>query len=117
MSEVGLDPLLDFFAGTISGIAGLVVGYPFDTGNLTWNPEMTGKYRSTMHALATIIKEERFIGMYKGITSPLTNAALMNGLVFVLVRTACPVWVSPSSAFGPPILVLRLASHKPPSLP
>ncbi len=32
---------------------------------------MTGKYRSTMHALGTIVKEERFIGLYKGITSPL----------------------------------------------
>ncbi|KAK0188363.1 carnitine/acyl carnitine carrier [Armillaria mellea] len=83
MSEVELNPLLDFFAGTISGIAGLIVGYPFDTVKVRFqNPEMTGKYRSTMHALATIIKEERFIGMYKGITSPLATAALMNGLVF-----------------------------------
>ncbi|PBK60609.1 mitochondrial carrier, partial [Armillaria solidipes] len=82
-----LNPLLDFFAGTISGIAGLVVGYPFDTVKVRFqNPEMTGKYRSTMHALATIIKEERFIGMYKGITSPLATAALMNGLVFASYR-------------------------------
>ncbi|KAG7443923.1 mitochondrial carrier [Guyanagaster necrorhizus] len=84
---VELNPLLDFLAGTIGGIAGLVVGYPFDTVKVRFqNPEMTGKYRSTMHALTTIIKEERFIGMYKGITSPLATAALMNGLVFASYR-------------------------------
>ncbi|KAK0202319.1 carnitine/acyl carnitine carrier [Desarmillaria ectypa] len=82
-----MNPLLDFLAGTIGGIAGLVVGYPFDTVKVRFqNPEMTGKYRSTVHALATIIKEERFIGMYKGITSPLATAALMNGLVFASYR-------------------------------
>ncbi|SJL13921.1 uncharacterized protein ARMOST_17371 [Armillaria ostoyae] len=87
MTEVELNPLLDFLAGTISGIAGLVVGYPFDTVKVRFqNPEMTGKYRSTMHALGTIIKEERFIGLYKGITSPVTTAALMNGLVFASYR-------------------------------
>ncbi|KAK0501837.1 carnitine/acyl carnitine carrier [Armillaria luteobubalina] len=87
MTEVELNPLLDFLAGTISGIAGLVVGYPFDTVKVRFqNPEMTGKYRSTMHALGTIIKEERFIGLYKGITSPLATAALMNGLVFASYR-------------------------------
>ncbi|KAK0215080.1 carnitine/acyl carnitine carrier [Armillaria fumosa] len=87
MTEVELNPLLDFLAGTISGIAGLVVGYPFDTVKVRFqNPEMTGKYRSTMHALGTIIKEERSIGLYKGITSPLATAALMNGLVFASYR-------------------------------
>ena len=27
-----LDPTLDFLAGTIAGVSGLVVGFPFDTG-------------------------------------------------------------------------------------
>ena len=27
-----LDPTLDFLAGTVAGISGLVVGFPFDTG-------------------------------------------------------------------------------------
>lgn len=100
---VGLDPRLDFFAGTVAvcwsmvipnnntndrqGMAGLVVGFPFDTGmHVVWNskcltlhpvkvrfqnPEIARKYSSTFHAVTTIIKEERFIGLFKGITSPL----------------------------------------------
>ena len=30
--EPELDPTLDFFAGTVAGVSGLVVGFPFDTG-------------------------------------------------------------------------------------
>ncbi|KAK0452747.1 mitochondrial carrier domain-containing protein [Desarmillaria tabescens] len=109
MSEVELNPLLDFLAGTISGIAGLVVGYPFDTVKVRFqNPEMTGKYRSTMHALATIIKEERFIGMYKGITSPLATAALMNGLVFASYRFFMKIQLENSSSI-PTLTQIALA--------
>ncbi|KAF9012871.1 mitochondrial carrier [Hymenopellis radicata] len=89
MTEGGveLNPAIDFLAGTISGIAGLVVGYPFDTVKVRFqDPTMRGKYSSTMNALGTIIKEERFIGLYKGITSPLATTALMNGLVFASYR-------------------------------
>lgn len=125
VDAVELDPTLDFAAGTIagtsnvaavsefvalglgrdindlwlswccSGMAALVVGYPFDTGALylrlfcvdcplRWrvvfertvkvrfqNPATQSKYRSTFHAITTIVREERFLGLYKGISSPL----------------------------------------------
>ncbi|KAG6865645.1 hypothetical protein C0991_000564 [Blastosporella zonata] len=103
------------------GITGLVVGFPLDTGMgpdpsarkhraliscqvkvRFQNPETAIKYRTTAHAISTIIREEKFGGLYKGITSPLvyhttrqlfevtielfifTQAlnALLNGLVF-----------------------------------
>ena len=35
------------------------------------SPAIARKYHSTFHAITTIIREERFIGLYKGITSPL----------------------------------------------
>ena len=65
------------------------------------NPAVVRKYYSTIHAITTIIREERFVGLYKGIISPLVNdlvfsyfpsgvdskifqttIALTNGLVF-----------------------------------
>lgn len=74
-------------------MAGLVVGFPFDTGKslllyLTISPESKNtilvkvrfqsphtaqKYHSTIHAVATIVREEKFIGLYKGISSPLVS--------------------------------------------
>ncbi|ETW78837.1 mitochondrial carrier protein [Heterobasidion irregulare TC 32-1] len=85
---VELDPTLDFFAGTVAGMAALSVGYPFDTVKVRFqNPSVSGKYnQSTFHALATIVREERFLGLFKGITAPLASAALLNGLVFASYR-------------------------------
>ncbi|KAF9454417.1 carnitine/acyl carnitine carrier [Macrolepiota fuliginosa MF-IS2] len=85
--EVELDPRLDFFAGTIAGMTSLVVGFPFDTVKVRFqNPEVSGRYSSTFNTITTIIREERFIGLFKGITSPLVSVALMNGLVFASYR-------------------------------
>ncbi|KAF4610872.1 hypothetical protein D9613_007212 [Agrocybe pediades] len=83
----GLNPTVDFVAGTIAGMASLVVGFPFDTVKVRFqNPEISSRYRSTFQAITTIVREERFIGLYKGITSPLATVALMNGLVFASYR-------------------------------
>ena len=34
LHSTDLDPTLDFLAGTAAGVSGLVVGFPFDTGEL-----------------------------------------------------------------------------------
>ncbi|KAF8888068.1 mitochondrial carrier domain-containing protein [Infundibulicybe gibba] len=82
-----LDPTLDFIAGTIAGIAGVVAGFPFDTVKVRFqSPEISGRYRSTAHAFITIVREEKFVGLYKGIMSLLAGAALLNGLVFASYR-------------------------------
>ena len=68
------------------------------------NPAVASKYHSTIHAITSIVREERFVGLYKGIMAPLVNdffgfpkrrrlkfewqatVALMNGLVFASYR-------------------------------
>ena len=37
------------------------------------SPEVSGRYRSTFHAFTTIVREERFRGLYKGIASPMVR--------------------------------------------
>ncbi|EIM86944.1 mitochondrial carrier [Stereum hirsutum FP-91666 SS1] len=96
VDAVDLDPTLDFAAGTIAGMAALVVGYPFDTGDVPQHrhivkvrfqsPATQARYRSTSHAITTIVREERFLGLYKGIYSPLASCALLNGIVFASYR-------------------------------
>ncbi|KZP05976.1 mitochondrial carrier [Athelia psychrophila] len=72
-----------FIAGSVGGIAGILVGQPLDTVKTRLQtPAIGHKYRSTFHALITIVKQENVRGLYKGVASPLASCALLNGLIF-----------------------------------
>ncbi|GAA5846044.1 hypothetical protein JCM11251_005395 [Rhodosporidiobolus azoricus] len=89
-----VSPALDFFAGTVAGIASLLTGHPFDTVKVRLQTQDTtggkiGKggsperyYRNAFHAFARVAKEEKLSGLYKGVTSPMLGVALMNASVF-----------------------------------
>ncbi|KAI9440879.1 carnitine/acyl carnitine carrier [Lactarius indigo] len=97
--NVELDPTLDFLAGTVAGVSGIVVGFPFDTVKYRFqNPAPNVQYRSTLHALTTITREERLRGLFKGISSPLASAPLLNGLLFASYRFLLKVQVRPDDA-------------------
>jgi len=82
-----LDPTIDFIAGTMAGVASLVVGFPFDTVKVRFqNPRFEQHYSSTMNGILTIVREEKFIGLFKGISSPLAGVAFIQGLVFASYR-------------------------------
>ncbi|KAJ3576537.1 hypothetical protein NP233_g368 [Leucocoprinus birnbaumii] len=64
-------------------MASLAVGFPLDTVKVRFqDPAIATRYSSTFNAITTIIREEKFIGLFKGISSPMASVALMNGLVF-----------------------------------
>jgi solute carrier family 25 carnitine/acylcarnitine transporter 20/29 len=95
---------VDFVAGTVGGIASLLAGHPFDTiktrlqaqshssssvlntssSSAPLIPRYTASfhYTSSWDALRRIVAEERFIGLYKGVTSPMLGVAIMNASVF-----------------------------------
>ncbi|KZT68708.1 mitochondrial carrier [Daedalea quercina L-15889] len=78
-----IDPTLNFFAGTVAGVAAVVVGFPFDTVKVRFQAAAASRsYRSTFHALFTILREERLGGLYRGVFAPILGAAPLNGLVF-----------------------------------
>ncbi|UZJ53183.1 hypothetical protein CBS101457_002503 [Exobasidium rhododendri] len=106
-----VSPLVDFIAGTVGGVASLLAGHPFDTiktrlqaqsqapstssipdqhahvsSSTSSSPllsrSITTRYTSSLDALRRIIAEERFVGLYKGVTSPMLGVALMNASVF-----------------------------------
>ncbi|GAA5980348.1 hypothetical protein JCM11641_001774 [Rhodosporidiobolus odoratus] len=90
-----VSPALDFFAGTLAGVASLLVGHPFDTVKVrlqTQNQSRSGKhshqryYRNAWHAFARVAREEKLTGLYKGVTSPMAGVALMNASVFTSYR-------------------------------
>ncbi|KZT07139.1 mitochondrial carrier [Laetiporus sulphureus 93-53] len=87
VKPVGIDPVLDFFAGTVAGMAALAVGFPFDTVKVRFQAAAEAhKYTSTFEALFTILRQERLTGIFRGIASPLLTAAPLNGLVFASYR-------------------------------
>ncbi|KAM0752086.1 carnitine/acyl carnitine carrier [Meredithblackwellia eburnea MCA 4105] len=82
--EKPIDPKLDFFAGTVAGVASLLCGHPFDTVKVRLQCQETGApaYRNAWHAFLSIIKEEKVSGLYKGVTSPMLGVAAVNASVF-----------------------------------
>ncbi|KAL7415624.1 mitochondrial carrier domain-containing protein [Mrakia frigida] len=82
-------PGLDFFAGSAGGVAGVVVGHPFDTIKVRFqHPSFRGRYGSTAMAFKTIVREENVRGLYKGVMSPIAGISFVNGLVFASFKSA-----------------------------
>lgn len=75
---------LDFLAGCTGGIAGVMVGYPLDTikVHLQTQDVTNPKYRGTWHCFTTIVRQQSFSGLYKGMTSPLAGVAVVNAILF-----------------------------------
>ncbi|ORX57005.1 mitochondrial carrier [Hesseltinella vesiculosa] len=66
-----------FFAGLVGGLAGLVVGHPFVKVRLQ-SRELASRYAGTWNCFRTIIQQEKFFGLYKG----MAGVAIVNALVF-----------------------------------
>ncbi|CAE6365761.1 unnamed protein product [Rhizoctonia solani] len=72
--DASIGPITDFVAGTVGGMVGLAVGFPFDTIKVRLqHPETMNRYRNSVTALVKIIREERVAGLFKGISSPMAN--------------------------------------------
>ena len=82
----------EFISGTAGGAASVVVGHPFDTIKTRLQVQQHGhgaaplvrapRYNSALHALTTIIREERVIGLFRGVASPMLGVAAMNAAIF-----------------------------------
>ncbi|XP_063097489.1 mitochondrial basic amino acids transporter isoform X1 [Cavia porcellus] len=75
---------LDFLAGCAGGVAGVLVGHPFDTVKvrLQVQSEEKPQYRGTLHCFQSIIRQESVLGLYKGLGPPLMGLTFINALVF-----------------------------------
>ncbi|XP_058147681.1 mitochondrial basic amino acids transporter isoform X2 [Dasypus novemcinctus] len=75
---------LDFLAGCAGGVAGVLVGHPFDTVKVRLQVQSAEKaqYRGTVHCFQSIIKQESVLGLYRGLGSPLMGLTFINALVF-----------------------------------
>lgn len=66
------------------GIAGVVSGHPFDTIKVRLQSQDSHKplYRGTLHCAQSIVRDEGFRGLFKGMASPIIGVAVVNSLLF-----------------------------------
>ncbi|GAA5866839.1 hypothetical protein JCM8547_003580 [Rhodosporidiobolus lusitaniae] len=105
-----VSPALDFFAGTVAGVASLVTGHPWDTVKVRLQTQPTASaapirssgderyYRNAWHAFGRILKEEKLSGLYKGVTSPMLGVAAINASVFTSYKFTMNSLLSSPSA-------------------
>lgn len=79
----------DLTAGTMAGIAQLLVGHPFDTVKVKLQSQQmegtcnnTAKYSGAWDAVKKIMASEGPKGLYRGLSAPLAAVALFNAVLF-----------------------------------
>eukprot|EP01117_Protostelium_nocturnum_P002987 TRINITY_DN13918_c0_g1_i1.p1 TRINITY_DN13918_c0_g1~~TRINITY_DN13918_c0_g1_i1.p1 ORF type:complete len:299 (-),score=120.64 TRINITY_DN13918_c0_g1_i1:57-953(-) len=85
-SEGGFkEALKDIIAGSVGGIAQCLVGHPLDTikVRLQTQSQVAPKYKGMADCFSITVKEEGFVGLYKGIQSPLIGLSFFNAIQFL----------------------------------
>ncbi|KAG1146390.1 hypothetical protein G6F36_015038 [Rhizopus arrhizus] len=67
-------------SGLIGGLAGLAVGHPFVKVRLQ-SRELASRYKGTLNCFISTIKQEKLIGLYKGMASPAVGVGAVNALL------------------------------------
>ncbi|KAL8201075.1 hypothetical protein R6Q57_012414 [Mikania cordata] len=84
------DVAKDLAAGTVGGVAQLVVGHPFDTIKVKLQsqpaplPGQPPKYSGAIDAVKKTLAAEGAGGLYKGMGAPLATVAAFNALLFTV---------------------------------
>lgn len=69
-------------AGSAAGAAQVIVGQPLDTIKTRAQIAPKGMFKGPMDVLVQTIRKEGFLGLYKGMASPLLGIAAVNSLLF-----------------------------------
>lgn len=72
----------DLFAGTVGGIAQVLVGQPFDTTKVRLQSDTTGQYKSTLDVVQKLVKNEGVAAFYKGTLTPLIGVGACVSIQF-----------------------------------
>lgn len=82
------DVARDLAAGTVGGVAQLIIGHPFDTIKVKLQsqpaplPGQPPKYSGAMDAVKQTVASEGPRGLYKGMGVPLATVAAFNAVLF-----------------------------------
>ena len=77
------DSFNSFIAGSVGGILGTIVGYPFDTIKVRIQTmQRTNNKNNIINCIKKTFRNENIGGFYKGLLSPLLTVSLVNATVF-----------------------------------
>ncbi|CAB1096937.1 unnamed protein product [Ectocarpus sp. CCAP 1310/34] len=85
------DVAIDFLAGVVSGISGIVVGQPFDTIKVRLQTQdlpaiapnqPQPQAKGAMACAVETVSKEGVLALFKGMSTPLASAALVNAICF-----------------------------------
>ncbi|TKX22473.1 hypothetical protein C1H76_5255 [Elsinoe australis] len=85
----GATALKDIAYGSIAGIAGKYVEYPFDTVKVRLQSQpdhLPLRYKGPLDCFAQSLRQDGFLGLYRGVTAPLVGAAAENASLFFSYR-------------------------------
>ncbi|KAJ2907021.1 hypothetical protein MKZ38_008589 [Zalerion maritima] len=88
-TSAAMEALEDIAFGSIAGIVGKYIEYPFDTVKVRLQSQPDGRpplYRGPIDCFKKSIKADGVIGLYRGITAPLVGAAMENSSLFFFER-------------------------------
>ncbi|OLY78955.1 Bifunctional purine biosynthesis protein ADE17, partial [Smittium mucronatum] len=77
-----LNPAWDLLFGSLAGMNGKVIEYPFDTIKVRMQTMDKQVFNGTIDCLKQTWKNEGFSGFYRGLSSPLLGAMAENALIF-----------------------------------
>ncbi|PVF96614.1 mitochondrial carrier [Serendipita vermifera] len=72
----------ELLAGSVGGAAQVLVGQPLDTIKTRAQIASEGMFKGPMDVLIQTVRKEGFLGLYKGMASPLLGIAAVNSLLF-----------------------------------
>ena len=87
----GLEALKDITYGSIAGIVGKFVEYPFDTVKVRLQSQpdhLPLRYTGPLDCFKQSIAEDGLRSLYRGISAPLVGAAAENASLFLAYRVA-----------------------------
>ncbi|KAF3768940.1 hypothetical protein M406DRAFT_273474 [Cryphonectria parasitica EP155] len=84
-----MESLEDILYGSIAGIVGKYIEYPFDTVKVRLQSQpdhLPLQYKGPLDCFRQSIRADGFLGLYRGISAPLVGAALENSSLFFFER-------------------------------
>ena len=74
--------LLDFAAGIVGGVAGIIVGHPFDTIKVRLQSDPAKRFAGPADAVRQTLRYEGAMGLFKGIETPILSSVPVQAIVF-----------------------------------